>query len=274
LTAQDMSMPPGSSKRSRPAATPATGDWLLKILERVKAGDISPQQAMQELSILPYEELTCAKPDHHRGLRLGFPEVVFGQGKTVEQVVAIAEKLVERSDRLLVTRVGHDVFTAVQARIPDVAYNQLARTIVLDRGGRTPRPGIAVVTGGTADIGVAEEAAVTAELMGNKVDRVYDVGVAGIHRLLDKLPLLRKARVMVIVAGMEGALPSVVGGLVSVPIIAVPTSVGYGASFDGLAPLLTMLNSCAPGVAVVNIDNGFGAGYIAGLINRHPRAAK
>lgn len=274
MTAQDKSMPPGSSKRSRPASTPATSDWLLNILERVKAGDISPRQASEELSILPYEELTCAKPDHHRGLRLGFPEVIFGQGKTVEQVVAIAEKLVERSDRLLITRVGEEVFVAVQAKIPDVAYNQLSCTIVLDRGSRTLRPGIAVVTGGTADIPVAEEAAVTAELMGNKVDRVYDVGVAGIHRLLDKLPLLRKARVMVVVAGMEGALPSVVGGLVSVPIVAVPTSIGYGASFGGLAPLLTMLNSCAPGVAVVNIDNGFGAGYMAGLINGHERVRK
>jgi len=245
---------------------------LLQILERVKAGELSPDRALEELSILPYEELACGKPDHHRSLRLGFPEVVLGQGKTEEQVVAIAGRLAERSGRLLITRVSQEVFEAVKARIPDVTYNSLARSILLNRRKSTQRPGIAVVTGGTADIPVAEEAAVTAELMGNKVERVYDVGVAGIHRLLDKLPRLRKARVLIVVAGMEGALPSVVGGLVSVPIIAVPTSVGYGASFAGLSPLLTMLNSCAPGVAVVNIDNGFGAGYIAGLINRNSKA--
>ncbi|MBE0431143.1 MAG: nickel pincer cofactor biosynthesis protein LarB [Dehalococcoidia bacterium] len=264
-------MPPGPARRSRPAANPATGDWLLQILERVKAGELSPDRAIEELSILPYEELACGKPDHHRSLRLGFPEVVLGQGKTEEQVVAIAERLAERSGRLLITRVSQEVFEAVKARIPDVTYNSLARSILLNRRKSTQRRGIAVVTGGTADIPVGEEAAVTAELMGNKVERIYDVGVAGIHRLLDKLPRLRKARVLIVVAGMEGALPSVVGGLVSIPIIAVPTSVGYGASFDGLSPLLTMLNSCAPGVAVVNIDNGFGAGYIAGLINRESK---
>ena len=265
-------MPPGSAKRSQSMTTPVTEDWLLRILERVKAGELSPLRAVEELSVLPYEELACAKPDHHRSLRLGFPEVVFGQGKTVEQIVAIAERLAQRSERLLITRVSQEVFSAVKEKIPDVAYNPVSRSILLNRKQRTRRPGITVVTGGTADIPVAEEAAVTAELMGNKVERVYDVGVAGIHRLLDKLPQLRKARVIIAVAGMEGALPSVVGGLVSIPIIAVPTSVGYGASFAGLSPLLTMLNSCAPGVAVVNIDNGFGAGYIAGLINRHSQA--
>ena len=256
-----------SVKKSQPGTTLVTREWLLQTLERVKSGGLSPLQAMQELSILPYEELVSAKPDHHRSLRLRFPEVIFGQGKTLEQIVTIAERLAARSGRLLITRVSQETFDAVREKIPDVTYNSLSMSILLNRKRTTPRPGITVVTGGTADIPVAEEAVVTAELMGNKVGRVYDVGVAGIHRLLDKLPQLRKARVIIAVAGMEGALPSVIGGLVPIPIIAVPTSVGYGASFAGLAPLLTMLNSCAPGVAVVNIDNGFGAGYIAGLIN-------
>lgn len=255
------------SKHSQHDKTPVTQEWLLRTLERVKSGELSPLEAARELSILPYEELACAKVDHHRTLRLGFPEVIFGRGKTVEQIVTIAESLAARSERLLITQVSQEAFTAVKKKIPDVTYNPLSRSILLNRKQTTPRPGITVVTGGTADIPVAEEAVVTAELMGNKVERVYDVGVAGIHRLLDKLPQLREARVVVAVAGMEGALPSVIGGLISAPIIAVPTSVGYGASFAGLAPLLTMLNSCAPGVAVVNIDNGFGAGYIAGLIN-------
>ena len=262
----------GPAKQPQPNTTLVTKEWLLQTLERVKSGKLSPLQAVEELSILPYEDLTCAKLDHHRSLRLGFPEVIFGQGKTVEQIVTIAERLAARSERLLITRVSPEAFSAVKERIPDVTYNSLSRSILLNRKKTTPRPGITVVTGGTADIPVAEEAAVTAELMGNKVERVHDVGVAGIHRLLDKLPQLRKARVIIAVAGMEGALPSVIGGLVPIPIIAVPTSVGYGASFAGLAPLLTMLNSCAPGVAVVNIDNGFGAGYIAGLINRGSKA--
>ncbi len=263
-----------AAKRFQTRTTLVTREWLLHILERVKSGELSPLQAIEELKILPYEELVCAKPDHHRSLRLGFPEVIFGQGKTVEQVVTIAEKLVAYSERLLITRVSLETFDAVKKKIPDITYNPLSKTIVLNRKHTTPRPGITVVTGGTADIPVAEEAAVTAELMGNKVERVYDVGVAGIHRLLDKLPQLRKAKVIIAVAGMEGALPSVLGGLVPIPIIAVPTSVGYGASFAGLAPLLTMLNSCAPGVAVVNVDNGFGAGYIAGLINRNSRVRR
>ncbi len=245
-----------------------TREWLLQTLERVKSGELSPLKAAQELRILPYEELLCAKPDHHRSLRLGFPEVILGQGKTVEQIVTIAERLAACSGQLLITRASQEAFDAVKRKIPDVSYNLVSRSILLNRKHTTLRPGIAVVTGGTADIPVAEEAAITAELMGNKVERFYDVGVAGIHRLLDKLPRLRKSRVIVAVAGMEGALPSVLGGLVPIPIIAVPTSVGYGANFGGLAPLLTMLNTCAAGVAVVNIDNGFGAGYIAGLINR------
>ena len=248
--------------------TPIVQEWLLRTLDKVKSGDMSTEEALQELSILPYEDLSFAKVDHHRNMRVGFPEVIFGRGKTIEQIVVIAERLVARSDKVLVTHASPEAYKAVRDKISDALYNPVSRTIVVNRQQKTVLiPGVAVVTGGTADIPVAEEAAVTAELMGNKVEKIFDVGVAGLHRLLDKLPQLRQAKVLVVVAGMEGALPSVVGGLVSAPIIAVPTSVGYGASFNGLAPLLTMLNSCAPGVAVVNIDNGFGAGYMAGLIN-------
>jgi NCAIR mutase (PurE)-related protein len=243
-------------------------EWLAHILEKVKSGSLSVTQAIQELSILPYEELDFAKIDHHRGIRIGFPEVILGTGKTTEQIVTIASHLSASSTKLLITHVDQETYVAVKAAIKDASYNPLAKAIVVNRQQHISlRPGITVVTGGTSDIPVAEEAAVTAEIMGNKVEKVFDVGVAGLHRLLDKLPKLREAKVLVVVAGMEGALPSVVGGLVSVPIIAVPTSIGYGANFNGLAALLTMLNSCAPGIAVVNIDNGFGAGYMAGLIN-------
>ena len=245
-----------------------THKWLHTTLLKVKSGEISLAEATKELSSLPYEELAYAKIDHHRHLRTGFPEVIFGRGKTIEQISSIAKSMGARSERLLVTHATPEAYGAVHKVIHDAVYNPLSRTIVVNRLGKTKlRPGITVVTGGTADIPVAEEAVVTAELMGNEVEKVFDAGVAGIHRILDNLPQLRSARVLVVVAGMEGALPSVVGGLVSIPIIAVPTSTGYGASFNGLAPLLTMLNSCAPGVAVVNIDNGFGAGYMAGLIN-------
>ena len=243
-------------------------EWLAHILEKVKSGNLSVTQAIQELSILPYEELDFAKIDHHRGIRIGFPEVILGTGKTTEQIVTIASHLSASTTKLLITHVDQETYVAVKAVIKDASYNPLAKTIVVNRQQNISlRPGITVVTGGTSDIPVAEEAAVTAEIMGNKVEKVFDVGVAGLHRLLDKLPKLRQAKVLVVVAGMEGALPSVVGGLVSIPIIAVPTSIGYGANFNGLAALLTMLNSCAPGIAVVNIDNGFGAGYMAGLIN-------
>jgi hypothetical protein len=243
-------------------------EWLAHILEKVKSGNLSITQAIQELSILPYEELDFAKIDHHRGIRIGFPEVILGTGKTTEQIVTIASHLSASTTKLLITHVDQETYVAVKAVIKDASYNPLAKTIVVNRQQNISlRPGITVVTGGTSDIPVAEEAAVTAEIMGNKVEKVFDVGVAGLHRLLDKLPKLREAKVLVVVAGMEGALPSVVGGLVSAPIIAVPTSIGYGANFNGLAALLTMLNSCAPGIAVVNIDNGFGAGYMAGLIN-------
>ncbi len=209
--------------------------------------------------------------DHHRALRRGFPEVVLGEGKSVEQVAAIAERLAAQSDRLLITRVDVDAYRAVKELLPDARYHADARAITVDRGGGPRWPGVAVLCAGTSDLAVAEEAAVTAEVMGTQVDRFYDVGVAGIHRLLDKLEPMRSARALVVVAGMEGALPSVVAGLVAAPVIAVPTSVGYGASFGGLAPLLAMLNSCAAGVAVVNIDNGFGAGYMAAVINKQSR---
>lgn len=247
---------------------PATQKWLLNTLEKLKCGELSVAETLEKLAFFPYEEVGFAKIDHHRTLRKGFPEVIFGQGKTPEQVSAIAERLISHSECLLVTHADQEVFTSLKKIISDASYNTLSRTIVVNRAkGVRSRPGITVVCGGTADIPVAEEAVVTAEIMGNRVEKVFDVGVAGIHRLLDKVALLRKSRVLVVVAGMEGALPSVIGGLVPAPIIAVPTSIGYGASFKGLAPLLTMLNSCAPGVAVVNIDNGFGAGYMASLIN-------
>lgn len=222
---------------------------------------------------LPYEDLDFAKVDHHRALRKGFPEVIFGQGKTPEQIASIAEALLRRSAQLLVTRASPDAYDAVAAAVPDAEYRAVARCIVVDRRPAPDRkgvPGALVVCAGTADLPVASEAVVTAEAMGCDVERVFDVGVAGLHRLLSQLPSLHRARVIVAVAGMEGALPSVVGGLVQAPVIAVPTSVGYGASFDGLAALLAMLNSCASGIGVVNIDNGFGAGYLAALINNLP----
>lgn len=257
------------SKRTDMERLTVSDGWLLQLLERVRSGELILRDAITELSMLPYEDLVCAKLDHHRNLRTGFPEVILGQGKTIEQLVTIAEHLAARSDRVLITHASQEAYTAVQQKMEDATYNPVARTIVVNRvKGTIAQPGITIVTGGTADIPVAEEAAVTAELMGNKVERVWDVGVAGIHRLLHNLPQLREAQVVIAVAGMEGALPSVIGGLVSAPVIAVPTSVGYGASFGGLAPLLTMLNSCAPGVAVVNIDDGFGAGYLAALINQ------
>lgn len=225
-------------------------------------------EAVSRLRDLPYESLGFAELDHHRALRKGFPEVVLGEGKTPEQIAAIAERLAARSDRLLVTRADVEVYRVVKERVPDALYHTTARAITLERSREPRRPGVAVCCAGTSDLPVAEEAAVTAELMGSAVDRLFDVGVAGLHRLLDKMETLRAAKALVVVAGMEGALPSVVAGLVSAPVIAVPTSVGYGASFRGLTPLLAMLNACAAGVAVVNIDNGFGAGYLAAVINR------
>jgi NCAIR mutase (PurE)-related protein len=249
---------------------PAQAEKLRLLLDRVRRGGTDVEAALEELRGLPFENLGhFATLDHHRPLRSGIPEVVLGQGKQAEQVVAIARRLAESGDKVLVTRVEPAMAEAVRAEMPELTYHPLPRLLVL---GRTPaeekRPGILIVTAGTADLPVAEEAAMTAELLGNAVERMYDVGVAGIHRLLDQVDRLWQARVIVVVAGMDGVLPSVVGGLVSVPVVAVPTSVGYGASFEGLAALLTMLNSCAPGVGVVNIDNGFGAGCLASSINR------
>ena len=208
--------------------------------------------------------------DHHRALRDGFPEVILGLGKSPEQVAAIGERILKHSDLLLVTRATPEQFAALSSLAPDATYQADAHAITVQRCIRQRIPGITVLCAGTADLPVAEEAAITAEIMGSEVQRLYDVGVAGLHRLLAHLEALQSARVLVVVAGMEGALPSVVGGLVGVPVIAVPTSIGYGASFGGLAALLGMLNSCAAGVAVVNIDNGFGAGYLAAVINRLP----
>jgi NCAIR mutase (PurE)-related protein len=229
---------------------------------------VSLEEALERLRHLPYEDIGFADVDHHRALRRGFPEVILGEGKSKEQVVAIAERLAAHSDRLLITRLEVEAYRAVKERLPDARYHADARAVTLDRSGGPRWPGVAVLCAGTSDLPVAEEAAVTAELMGSQTERFYDVGVAGLHRLLDKMEALRSARALVVVAGMEGALPSVVAGLVAAPVIAVPTSVGYGASFGGLAPLLAMLNSCAAGVSVVNIDNGFGAGYLAAVINR------
>jgi len=243
---------------------------LKQLLEQVKSGQIDVDAALEQLRRLPYENLDgFAQLDHHRTLRNGFPEVVLGQGKQPEQVAAIVRRLAEHSDKVLVTRVDQTMADTVCTEMPDVVYKSLPRLLVLDRSKPIEKiPGILVVTAGTADMPVAEEAAVTAELMNNSVERMYDVGVAGIHRLLGQVENLWRARVIIVVAGMDGALPSVIGGLVSVPVIAVPTSVGYGASFNGLAPLLTMLNSCAAGVGVVNIDTGFGAAVLASRINQ------
>jgi NCAIR mutase (PurE)-related protein len=241
---------------------------LRELLSAVREGRVDVAAAVDELRHLPYEDIGFAKVDHHRGLRDWMPEVVLGEGKMPEQIVAIARSLLERSDRLLITRASAEAAAAVRAAVPDVQWHEAARCLTVERTPAPKRPGVAVLCAGTADLPVAEEAAITAEIIGNEAERHYDVGVAGIHRLLDRLPSLRQARALVVVAGMEGALPSVVAGLVSAPVIAVPTSIGYGASFRGLAPLLAMLNACAAGVAVVNIDNGFGAGYMAAIINR------
>jgi pyridinium-3,5-biscarboxylic acid mononucleotide synthase len=241
---------------------------LRDMLTRVQQGGITIDAALDSLRDLPYEDLGFAKIDHHRELREGIPEVVLGMGKTPAQVAAIAAGIAARSGRLLVTRATPEQASAVTAVVPDATYHDQARVITLEREPAPRIPGVAVLCAGTADLPVAEEAALTAEMLGCAAERHYDVGVAGIHRLLDRLDVLRRARALVVVAGMEGALPSVVAGLVSTPVIAVPTSVGYGASFGGLAALLGMLNSCAAGVAVVNIDNGFGGGYMAAMINR------
>lgn len=242
-------------------------DYLREILQEVQNGHLEIEQAVQRLKTFPYEDLGFAKVDHCRHLRQGFPEVVYCAGKTPEQVVKILKSLAANEQNILATRASKEIFEHVSQHFPQAIYHEQARLIVIKRKQPKARGCILVITAGTSDLPVAEEAALTAEIMGNKVERLYDVGVAGIHRLLLNQELLFKAKVIIVVAGMEGALASVVGGLVDKPVIAVPTSVGYGANFGGLAALLTMLNSCAAGVSVVNIDNGFGAGYIASLIN-------
>jgi len=245
---------------------------LLDLLEQLARGEVDAaaahSQILDALRAQPYADLGFARVDHHRSVRQGFPEVVLGLGKTPDQVAAIAGEIVGRGSTLLVTRAGEEAFAAVRKRVPGATYYPDAAIIAFPQHDVTPGRGtIVVAAAGTADLPVAEEAARTAELMGNDVARVYDVGVAGLHRLLGERARLASARVVIVVAGMEGALPSVVAGLVAVPVIGVPTSVGYGASFGGLAALLGMLNSCSAGVSVVNIDNGFGAANIASLIN-------
>jgi pyridinium-3,5-biscarboxylic acid mononucleotide synthase len=244
---------------------------LRQLFNDVRAKKLSPDDAVAGLRHLPFEDLGFAKVDHHRALRHGMPEVILGEGKTPAQVAAIFTRLAAHggNSNVLATRATEAQYKAVSAEIPKAEYRPLARAITLQRDRKRYGKGtIAVVSAGTSDIPVAEEAVVTAELMGNRVQHLYDVGVAGIHRLLAHRTVLAQARVIIVCAGMEGALPSVVGGLVGVPVIAVPTSIGYGAAFEGLAALLGMLNSCASNVSVVNIDNGFGAAYVASLINR------
>jgi NCAIR mutase (PurE)-related protein len=244
---------------------------IQRLLENVRAGKLSVARAVEQLRHMPYEDLGFAKIDHHRGLRQGFAEVVYAKGKTPQQVVAIVRGMLRprTTHNILITRADAGIFRAVRRLSRSAKFHPLSAAISIRRNREFAGKGtILVVAAGTSDIPVAEEAAVTAEIMGNRVETVYDVGVAGLHRLLDQREKIAAARVIVCVAGMEGALPSVVAGLVAAPVIAVPTSVGYGASFGGLAALLAMLNSCASNVCVVNIDNGFGAGYVASAINR------
>lgn len=240
----------------------------IRLLEQFRAGGVSRSKVLQAFQAPPIADLGFAQVDMHRGLRRGFPEVIFGAGKSPEQVLRIAGKLIENGERVLVTRVNADHARALRRQFKNTVHHETARCLTIDAQPLPKRPGIiAVVCAGTSDLPVAEEAAVTADIMGNLVERVTDVGVAGVHRLFGRLEQIQSANVVIVAAGMEGALPSVVAGLVNKPIIAVPTSVGYGASFGGLAALLGMLNSCASGMTVVNIDNGFGAGYAASQIN-------
>ena len=240
----------------------------IKLLEQFRAGGIGRDQVLHAFQAAPVADLGFAQVDTHRALRKGFPEVIFGAGKTPAQVVKIAAQLMAREQRILVTRITADHARALRKKFRHAVHHEMARCVTIEKKPGRKRPGtIAVVCAGTSDLPVAEEAAVTAEIMGNRVERVRDVGVSGLHRLFARLELIQSANVVIVVAGMEGALPSVVAGLVSKPVIAVPTSIGYGANFGGLAALLGMLNSCGSGVTVVNIDNGFGAGYAASQIN-------
>jgi NCAIR mutase (PurE)-related protein len=242
---------------------------MKKFLRSIKNGDTSIEDGLDKLKDLSYSDLGFAKIDNHRELRVGYPEVIYCEGKTVGQIKEIVKLMLTKEVNILGTRASKAMYEGIKEICDEAEYNDLARTIVIkNKQVDIPSTYIALVTGGTSDIPVAEEAAITAEIFGNKVERIYDVGVAGIHRLFENLDVIRHAKVVITVAGMEGALTSVVGGLVDKPVIAVPTSVGYGASFKGLAALLSMLNSCSSGVSVVNIDNGFGAGYLASIINK------
>jgi NCAIR mutase (PurE)-related protein len=244
-------------------------DALQEILEKIRDGRMSVEDGASRLRDLQYLDVGCAKIDTHRERRVGYPEVIFCPGKTTDQLAAIVRAMLARESNILATRASREMYDAVLSLCPEAIYHSLARAITIKKKDiAAPDTYIAIVTAGTSDLPVAEEAAVTAELFGNRVERIVDVGVAGIHRLFHNLDGIRGAKVVIAVAGMEGALPSIIGGLVDKPVIAVPTSVGYGASFNGLAALLTMLNSCASGVCVVNIDNGFGAGYLASMINK------
>ena len=241
---------------------------LLELLRRVQEGTVSPEQAVLELKVSPFEDLGYAKVDHHRAIRQGIPEVIFGSGKTAEQILGIASAMRRRgNENILITRLSDEKARILAEQLP-LTYDPVSRIGIIGQKGEVTASGtIVVATGGTSDLPVAEEAALTAETLGNQVERLYDVGVAGLHRMLAHLDAIMEARVIVAVAGMEGALASVLGGLVDCPVIAVPTSIGYGANFGGLSALLSMLNSCASGVSVVNSDNGFGAGYLASMIN-------
>lgn len=244
-------------------------DELRELLEGVRKRDVQVEDALLKLKKLPFEDIGFAKIDNHRALRVGYPEVIYCEGKAIEHIKKIVEKMLESGSNILATRASYEVYEAIKSVDDTVQYYDMARICFIKRKEIQKTEGkILVVTGGTSDIPVAEEAAITAEVLGNTVERLYDVGVAGLHRLLSNTDRLMEARVLITVAGMEGALASVIGGLVDKPVIAVPTSVGYGANFKGLSALLTMLNSCASGIGVVNIDNGFGAGYLASMINK------
>jgi hypothetical protein len=242
---------------------------LRELLENIKQGKIAPDEAMEFFRDFGYKDLNYAKVDNHRSLRTGYPEVIFGQNKTPDQVEGIVKYMLNHDNNILVTRTSYEVYEKIKRITTDAEFNEMARTITIRKVSREkPKTHIAVVSAGTSDMAVSEEACITAEIFDNEVRRYHDVGVAGIHRFYDNVGEIRKARVVVVVAGMEGALPSIVGGMVDKPVIAVPTSVGYGANFGGLSALLGMLTSCASGVSVVNIDNGFGAGYLASMINK------
>lgn len=243
-------------------------EQLETLLHKVKSGKVSLETALATLKDFPCGDLGFAKVDHHRTLRQGFPEVIYCPGKTIPQIIKIIEQMTKHKENILATRADSAVYQAVKKGFKKATYNELARCILIRNTRPAQKKGVLIITAGTADLPVAEEAVITCELLGNQPDKLYDIGVAGVHRLLNEAKKLNQARVIVVVAGMEGALPSVVGGLVAKPVIAVPTSVGYGAALGGVAALLAMLNSCAPNVTVVNIDDGFGAGVVASLINK------